>query len=154
VSKPKVPREQSPLELAFIEQMQSAHILDTAWVREHLFATSLVSERWPRGRRWRFDFAFVAQKVAVEVDGGTHSQGRHNRHSGFEKDCQKLNAAAELGWTVLRGTGPMVKSHELIDTLVRVLRAKLGLVETPPASAPDKGKPRPELEAAEVADGG
>lgn len=123
--------------------MRAQHILDQAWEREYQFAQSLTSERYPKGRKWRFDVCFPAQMVAVEIDGGTHGQGRHNRHAGFQGDCQKLNAAAELGWTVLRGTGPMVKSHELIDTLVRVLRARLGLGDTPRRPAPARAKPAP-----------
>jgi very-short-patch-repair endonuclease len=53
---------------------------------------------WPR--RWRFDFAFVAERVAVEMDGGqwVANGGRHNRDS----DRDKLNQAAALGWRVLR----------------------------------------------------
>jgi len=122
------------LESAFIEQMRAKHILDSAWVREHPFAKGVVSERYPRGRKFRFDFAFIPQMIAVEVDGGTYSGGRHTQGKGFENDCRKFNVAAELGWTVLRGTGPMVSSHELVETLVRVLRVRLGLDKTPPAS--------------------
>ena len=51
-------------------------------------------------RRWRFDFAFVGQMVAVEVDGGQYAShgGRHMRDS----DRDKLNHAAAFGWRVLR----------------------------------------------------
>ena len=51
-------------------------------------------------RRWRFDFAFPAQRLAVEFDGGQWviAGGRHNRDS----DREKLNAAAAMGWGVLR----------------------------------------------------
>jgi len=52
------------------------------------------------GRRWRFDMAWPARMVAVEVDGGewvAHG-GRHARASDYDK----LNTAAILGWRVVR----------------------------------------------------
>jgi very-short-patch-repair endonuclease len=51
-------------------------------------------------RKWRFDFAWPQQWVAVEIDGGqwTAGGGRHNT----DKDREKLNTAAARGWRVLR----------------------------------------------------
>lgn len=60
-------------------------------------------------RRFRFDRAWVSQKVAVELEGGTWSRGRHTRGSGFERDCHKYNIAALAGWRVLRFTSTMLK---------------------------------------------
>lgn len=51
------------------------------------------------GRRWRFDFAWEAQRVAVEVDGGAWAPGG-GRHA-TDADRDKLNHAA-LAWRVLR----------------------------------------------------
>ena len=53
-------------------------------------------------RKWRFDFAWPAVRLAVEVEGGVYGRGRHVRPSGFIKDCEKYNAAALAGWVVLR----------------------------------------------------
>lgn len=53
-------------------------------------------------RRWRFDYAWPGDRggVAVEVDGGQWKSGggRHNT----DRDREKLNVAAALGWRVLR----------------------------------------------------
>lgn len=77
--------------------MQLAEALRQAnvgwFVEEHKFHSS---------RRWRFDFAFVAQRLAVEVEGGAFSGGRHTRGLGFVADCEKYNAAVLGGWRVLR----------------------------------------------------
>lgn len=54
------------------------------------------------GRQWRFDWAWPAQLVALEVEGGAFIAGRHTRGSGFAADLEKYNAAAVAGWLVLR----------------------------------------------------
>ena len=50
-------------------------------------------------RRWRFDFAWPSQRVAVEVNGGRYAfaGGRH----ASDGDNEKLRRAAALGWRVL-----------------------------------------------------
>ena len=55
-------------------------------------------------RKWQFDFALPALKVAIEVEGGVFSGGRHTRGAGYIKDCEKYNAATLMGWSVLRFT--------------------------------------------------
>ena len=56
------------------------------------------------GRRWRFDLAWIEtqHRLALEIEGGAFTQGRHTRGAGFVKDLEKYNAAVLLGWRVLR----------------------------------------------------
>jgi very-short-patch-repair endonuclease len=68
-------------------------------------------------RRWRFDFAWPLYKVAVEVDGGIYSRGRHVRGSGFERDAEKGNEAVLAGWRVLHFTPHQVRSGTAIKTI-------------------------------------
>jgi very-short-patch-repair endonuclease len=72
-------------------------------------------------RRWKFDFAFPDSMLAIEVDGGTWSNGRHTRGSGYQKDAEKLNAATVLGWRLLRYTAAMVKSGEAVRQIEEAL---------------------------------
>ena len=72
-------------------------------------------------RKWRFDFAYPDLKLAVEIEGGTWSGGRHTRGAGFENDCIKYGEALLLGWTVYRCTGGMVKSGLAIETLEKLI---------------------------------
>lgn len=53
-------------------------------------------------RKWRFDFAVMEKKVAIEVEGATWANGRHNRGSGFLGDCIKYNEASFFGWRLIR----------------------------------------------------
>jgi len=70
-----------------------------------------VSEyRFDPARRWRFDFAWPARKLAVEVEGGIWVDGRHGRGAGMEKDMEKYNRATVLGWAVLRFSPGGVKN--------------------------------------------
>jgi hypothetical protein len=66
-------------------------------------------------RKWRFDFAFVEKKLAVEIEGGIYISGRHTRCTGFMKDLEKYNAAALLGWRLLRYTPQHVNFYEIRD---------------------------------------
>ena len=78
---------------------------DTYW---RVFASNLPApieeHRFAKGRRWRFDRAFLPEKVAVELEGGVYANGRHTRAKGFIADCDKYNRAAIEGWLVLRFT--------------------------------------------------
>ena len=71
----------------------------TGWQRELRFAPP---------RRWRFDFAWPQQRIALEIEGGAWVGGRHNRGAGYVNDLEKYNTATLLGWRLLRVTPEMV----------------------------------------------
>lgn len=73
-------------------------------------------------RRWRIDFAWPSQLVALEVEGGTYSSGRHNRPAGFNADAEKYNALAIAGWMVLRVTTDHIKSGQALAWLQKAIR--------------------------------
>lgn len=73
-------------------------------------------------RKWRADFAFPNPKILVEIEGGSWIAGRHSRGSGFAKDCEKYNAAALLGYRVLRFTPQMVKDGTALTTTLEMLK--------------------------------
>lgn len=74
-----------------------------------------------RPRRWRFDFAWPALGIALEVDGGTWVNGRHSRADGFEADSEKQSEAAIRGWRVLKVTADMVRDGRALKLAERAL---------------------------------
>lgn len=82
-------------------------------------------------RKWRFDYAWEYDfldgpsseiiKVALEVEGGVWTGGRHTSGAGFIKDMEKYNAAACLGWFVLRCQPKHVLTKITADMIKQVL---------------------------------
>lgn len=68
------------------------------------------------------DFAWPAQRVVVEVDGGQHAPGggRHNS----DGDRWKCNELTALGWRVLHVSGDMLRADPLtfLGQVERALR--------------------------------
>ena len=93
---------------------------------EEMFALHCRLEEIPVEREWRFDltgkwrldFAFPRENLAVEIEG----RGRHQSFGGFEKDAEKYNAAAKLGWRVLRYTPAMIMRGDAINDVLEILR--------------------------------
>lgn len=62
-------------------------------------------------RKWRFDWAFPDVKLAIEIEGGSGSNGRHTRPSGYADDCEKYNRATLNGWRLLRYTSEQIRKE-------------------------------------------
>lgn len=91
-------------------------------LRAHQLPQPQTEFRFAPPRRWRFDYAFVSQLVAVECEGGAFSGGRHTRGKGFLNDMEKYNAATLAGWSVFRFTPQQLASGEAMATLKEVLQ--------------------------------
>lgn len=61
------------------------------------------------GRRFACDFAWVEERLAVEIMGGSYIKGGHNTAVGQAKDYEKHNNMTRLGWSVLYYSTPMCK---------------------------------------------
>jgi very-short-patch-repair endonuclease len=105
-----VPGPGSRLESEFALQLRAHGV--TGWTREF---------RPIPTRRFRVDFAFVDQKIACEMDGGTWSGGRHTRGKGFEIDCEKRNLLQLAGWLTLHFTDKHLKDGSAIEMTKRAL---------------------------------
>lgn len=78
------------------------------------------------GRKWRFDLAWLAAKVAIEIEGGTgRRRGQPSRHltpKGFDEDCVKYGEAAAMGWRIIRVTPRMIYDDTMVNLAKTALR--------------------------------
>lgn len=72
-------------------------------------------------RQWRFDFAWLKEKVALEVHGATWAGGHHSRGKGQQDDWEKLNEAQLLGWRVFQCSPKQVDSGAIFETLKKAV---------------------------------
>jgi hypothetical protein len=122
----------------------SEHGLFYALLKREGIPLPVTELRFHPDRRWRFDFAWIGQlpvtlnisynggpamtrhtpgtpNVALEVEGGAWSRGRHTRGKGFIADMVKYNEAAVRGWKVLRVTPSQLCTLETIALIKRAL---------------------------------
>lgn len=83
--------------------------------------------RFHSTRKWRLDIAWPERFVAVEVHGGTWSNGRHTRGDGFQKDRAKMNEAMLRGWKVLEVTGDQIKEGQALKWIEQALSPVAGV---------------------------
>lgn len=72
---------------------------------------------------WRIDWYFEAndRKVALEVEGGVFTGGRHTRATGFMGDMEKYNAMAVRGILLLRTTPDKLLTTQTIELVKQAL---------------------------------
>jgi very-short-patch-repair endonuclease len=92
-------------------------------VRHQTLPAPVEEYRFHPERKWRFDYAWPTHRVALEVEGGVFSGGRHSRGAGFRADAEKYNQAAALGWRLLRVLPEQLCTVETMTLLERTLDA-------------------------------
>lgn len=75
-------------------------------------------------RKWRFDFAWTVPRVAVEIEGGIWTHGRHVRGTGYVSDMEKYNHATASGWRIFRFTRDQLRKGEAQEFMKTVLTQK------------------------------
>ena len=80
--------------------------------------------RFSPDRKWRFDWAWPALGVALEIEGGIWTRGRHSRGTGMLADMQKYNSATLRGWAVYRVTPDQLYAPETLALLRAALAAR------------------------------
>lgn len=80
--------------------------------------------RFAAPRKWRFDLCWPDQMIAVEVEGGIWSRGRHSRGAGMIADMDKYNEAVMLGWRLFRVSGNHIEDGSALATIEAALEGK------------------------------
>lgn len=114
------PQERPPIPVS----SDKGRLVETfASLWSQLGGQALVRElRFDPVRRWRFDFAHEGARVAIEINGGVWSNGRHVRGAGYLRDREKVNAAQAAGWRVFElGTGQV--TPDAVQQIIEVIDA-------------------------------
>lgn len=113
-AKAKVKRKKTAVEKQLEEELQQHRIREL----EKATGQQVVAEhRFHPEREWRFDFYLPACKVAIEVEGGVWTQGRHTRGKGYIGDMEKYNEAQAMGIKVLRFTPEQLLKPKTLKTI-------------------------------------
>jgi very-short-patch-repair endonuclease len=80
--------------------------------------------RFHKTRKWRFDWCYPEQKIAIEFEGIFSTKSRHTTVKGYSRDAEKYNQATLHGWSVYRFTAIMVDTAATYDLLKEVLACR------------------------------
>ena len=96
-----------------------------AWFEAYGLPRPQTEYRFHPTRKWRFDAAIPSAMIAVEVNGGIWTHGRHMRGSGYIGDREKINSAQILGWIVLEFSTDQIKTGEAALVIAEALKARV-----------------------------
>ena len=105
---------QSKLEDLFAFQLDALGL--TGYVREYQAI---------KGRKFRFDFAFLRERLLVEINGGTYNGGAHGRGCGINRDYEKGNLAVVHNWRVLSFDTKQVKSGAALEVVEQLINQSI-----------------------------
>ncbi|MFB5946103.1 hypothetical protein [Albibacterium profundi] len=95
-------------------------------VKSELGLDVTLEHRFHETRRWRFDYAILDHKIAIEKDGGLWLKGggAHSRPQNIKRDMEKLTQASVLGWIVIRRTPQELNSTETMNLIREAIKNK------------------------------
>jgi len=77
-------------------------------------------------RKWRWDYAWPDAMLALDIQGGVWTAGRHTRGEGYSGDCEKQAEAVLRGWRVLRCTPGQIADGQALRWILRALQDGVG----------------------------
>lgn len=121
-------REQSEVETTTktarkIKPLKTAKIdLFVVLVKQQLGIDLIQEYRFDKKRKWRFDYCLPEKMIALEVEGGIWTQGRHTRGKGYQSDMEKYSEASVQGWILIRRTPDQLMSEETLRLIREALK--------------------------------
>lgn len=73
-------------------------------------------------RKYRIDYAFIAARLAVQIQGQIWKKGGHTSGRGMIRDAEVCNHLTCLGWKLLLITPEMIDSGQALEWTERALR--------------------------------
>lgn len=117
---PRAPRPQTPAQRLRAATADARVRAFTQWLTRHGLPLPVAEYHFHPPRRWRLDFCWIAQQVALENQGGLFSGGRHTRGAALLREHEKLNHAAMDGFRVVFTT-PQTITNPATLAMLRVL---------------------------------
>lgn len=111
---------------ALLRLEQLKRNLSEAGLPLHILQELVTEYAFAQDRRYRADYAFPIWGVIIEQEGGIWKYGRHNRAAGYLADMAKYNAAAVLGYVVLRYTPEQLLTPKAAAEIVQALKQQKG----------------------------
>jgi len=103
----------SELEITFAE----------AWITYYPDIDLHSEYRFASPRRFRFDFAHLPTKIAIELQGGIFNPNtRHINGAALLKEHEKLNLAASLGWRIFYISTKTVNDIAIYEQIATAIR--------------------------------
>lgn len=108
---------------ASLKKGEQAFLSIWDYCRDNDLPTPVPEHAFYSGRRWRFDVAWVDEKIAIDIQGGTWVQGGHSRGKGHENDCEKLCEAVVLGWRFILVTYKQISTGYAFSCIQKLLNS-------------------------------
>ena len=100
-----------------------------AWLKRNPYKVPQQQYKWHPERRFRADFAFVENRILVEIMGTRSVKSAHTTVAGYHSDCRRMAEAVILGWRVLYFDSMFDKNwNEAVALLERVFDANADAV--------------------------
>ena len=93
------------------------------FVRRETGATVTPEHRFHKERKCRIDYAIIDHMIAIEVECGAYTNGRHTRGAGFIADMEKYNELTRAGWRLIRVTPQKLMSMNTINLIKDLINA-------------------------------
>lgn len=104
------------------QSQSSLAVLFMAGLHAHHLPAPLAEYQFAKPRKWAFDYAWpMGDGLALEIQGGLFTGGRHVRGAALLKEQEKLCEAAIRGWRVLFCVPDDVKTGKVFAILKRAL---------------------------------
>jgi hypothetical protein len=100
---------------------KATKILPEIW-RFYNIPTPIPEYQFLIERRFKIDYAWPLPLVAMEIEGGIWTNGRHIQPKGFQTDMYKYNKLAELGWLLLRYEPKKIDYEQIRKTIYSKLK--------------------------------
>ena len=100
-----------------------AYEIFVAILKEKIKIEPLKEFKFHDKRRWRIDYCWPEQKLAVEIEGGIWINGGHNRGKIYKSNVEKYNEIVLCGYDLLRFVPDNLLTYG-IDTMERWFKKK------------------------------